>query len=55
MPAPIEPTELISVDDTIEAIAREALAEARRIEEIERFRRNPGPLVAPDPCAKPGA
>jgi hypothetical protein len=37
-----EPTELISVDDTIDGIAREALAEAKRIEEAERFRKSPG-------------
>ena len=48
-----EPTELISVDDTIDGIAREALAEAKRIEEAERFRKSPGPLIAPDPCPKP--
>jgi hypothetical protein len=39
--------ELISVDETIDAIAREALEEARRIEEAERYRSNPGPVVPP--------
>ena len=39
--------ELVSVDDTIDAIAREALAEARRIEEAERYRSNPGAVVPP--------
>jgi hypothetical protein len=51
--APSESTELISIDATIEGIAHEALAEARRLEEIEKFRKNPGPLVAPDPSIKP--
>jgi hypothetical protein len=46
MPKP-EPSELVSVDETIDAIAREALAEARRVEEAERYRNNPGPVVAP--------
>jgi hypothetical protein len=42
-----ESTELVSVDDTIDAIAREALEEARRIEEAERYRNVPGPIVPP--------
>jgi hypothetical protein len=42
-----ESSELVSVDDTIDAIAREALAEARRIEEAERYRNVPGPIVPP--------
>jgi hypothetical protein len=37
----------VSVDDTIDAIAREALEEARRIEEAARYRNNPGPMVPP--------
>jgi hypothetical protein len=39
---------LISVDDDIDAIAREALEEARRMEEALRYRNNPGPIVAPE-------
>jgi hypothetical protein len=46
-PEQTESSELVSVDDTIDAIAREALAEARRIEEAERYRNNPGPIVPP--------
>jgi hypothetical protein len=42
-----EPSELVSVDDNIDAIAREALAEARRIEEAEKYRNQPGPVVPP--------
>jgi hypothetical protein len=42
-----EPTELVSVDDSIDAIAREALEEARRAEEAQRYRSIPGPVVAP--------
>ena len=42
-----ESTELLSVDETIDAIAREALEEARRVEEAERYRNNPGPVVPP--------
>jgi hypothetical protein len=42
-----ESTELLSVDETIDAIAREALEEARRVEEAERCRNNPGPVVPP--------
>ncbi len=37
----------MSVDDTIDAIAREALTEARRLEEAERYRNNSGPIVPP--------
>jgi hypothetical protein len=47
-----ESTGLVSVEDTIDAIAREALAEARRAEETEKLRKIPGPIVAPDPCVK---
>jgi hypothetical protein len=47
MPNKTEPSELVSVDDTIDAIAREALEEARRIEEAERYRNVPGPIVPP--------
>jgi hypothetical protein len=42
-----ESGELVSVDDTIDAIAQEALAEARRLEEAERYRSTPGPIVPP--------
>jgi hypothetical protein len=41
-----ESNELMSVDAS-EAIAREALAEARRIEEAARYRNNPGPVGPP--------
>jgi hypothetical protein len=47
MPNQPESSELVSVDDTIDAIAREALEEARRIEEAARYRNNPGPVVPP--------
>jgi hypothetical protein len=49
MNTPVQPqsSEFPSVDDTIDAIAREALAEARRLEEAERYRNNPGPVVPP--------
>jgi hypothetical protein len=47
MPKQPESTELVSVDDNIDAIAREALEEARRVEEAERYRNNPGPVVPP--------
>jgi hypothetical protein len=40
-------TEIVSVDDSIGAIAREALEEARRVEEAERYRSVPGPVVPP--------
>jgi len=46
-----ESTELVSVDDRIDAIAREALEEARRVEETERYRNNPGPVVPPQKIA----
>jgi hypothetical protein len=48
-----ESAELVSVDDSIDAIAREALEEARRMEEArriaeaERYRNTPGPIVPP--------
>ena len=48
-----ESSGLVSVDDTIDGIAREALEEARRVEESEKYRKNPGPLVPPDPKVKP--
>lgn len=51
LPNQPESSELISIDggidDGIDAIAREALLEARRTEEAERYRNNPGPLVPP--------
>jgi hypothetical protein len=47
----IEGSELVSIDDAIDAIAREALEEARRVEETERYRKNPGPVMPPDPLA----
>ncbi|HTD75048.1 MAG TPA: hypothetical protein VK652_16095 [Steroidobacteraceae bacterium] len=47
MPNQSESNELVSVDEIIDAIAREALEEARRIEEAERYRNNPGPVVPP--------
>lgn len=47
MPDPIESTELVSVDATIEAIAHEALDEARRVEETEKYRKMPGPVIPP--------
>jgi hypothetical protein len=43
----IESTELVSIDDAIDAIAREALEEARRIEEEKRYRNISGPIVPP--------
>ncbi|HEY2464165.1 MAG TPA: hypothetical protein VGI32_08900 [Steroidobacteraceae bacterium] len=53
-PTSTEPSELVSVDDDIDAIAREALEEARRVEEAERYRNNPGPVVPPArPVTKP--
>ena len=47
MPELTESSELMSVDYRIDAIAREALAEARRPEEAERYRNNSGPVVPP--------
>jgi hypothetical protein len=40
-------TPLVSIDRSIDEIARQALEHARRIEEEEKFRRHPGPIVAP--------
>jgi hypothetical protein len=48
MPDLTENSGLVSVDDDIDAIASEALKEARRLEEAERYRNNPGP-VGPAP------
>jgi hypothetical protein len=49
-----ESSELVSVDATIDEIAREALEEARRVEDLERYRNNPGPLMPPpNPVVKP--
>jgi hypothetical protein len=47
MPSQPESSELVSVDETIDAIAREALEEARHIGEAQRYRSNPGPVVPP--------
>lgn len=48
MTQPAESSELISVDASIEAIAREALQEARRVEaEAEKYRKMPGPVIPP--------
>jgi hypothetical protein len=47
MPDLTESSGLVSVDDDIDAIAREALKEARRREEAKRYRDNPGPVVPP--------
>jgi hypothetical protein len=47
----------VSVDDAIDAIAREALAEARRKEEAERYRNNPersAPSKTPEGTAPNG-
>jgi hypothetical protein len=41
---------LVSVDENIDAIAREALEEARRREEAARYRNQPGPIVTPKPA-----
>jgi hypothetical protein len=48
MPGLTESNNLISVDDTIDGIAREALEQARRSEEAQRYRKNPGPVIAPE-------
>jgi hypothetical protein len=54
MPDLTESSELISVDATIDEIAREALEEARRVEDLERYRNNPGPLMPPpNPVVRP--
>jgi hypothetical protein len=54
MPDLTESSELVSVDATIDEIAREALQEARRVEDLERYRNNPGPLMPPpNPVVKP--
>lgn len=42
-----EPSEPVSVDDGIDAIALEALEQARLKEEAERYRNVPGPVVPP--------
>ena len=47
MPNRPESNELVGVDETIDAIAREALEQARRIEGAERYGNNPGPVVPP--------
>jgi hypothetical protein len=47
MPAPTESMELVSVEDTIDDIASEALKQARHVEEVEQYRKNPGPIVPP--------
>jgi hypothetical protein len=47
MPKQPESSELMSIDDTIDAIAREVLQETPRIEDTERYRTNPGPLMPP--------
>jgi hypothetical protein len=52
MPNQPESSELVSVDDTIDVIAREALEEARRLEEAARYRSNPGAVV-PGPVVAP--
>jgi hypothetical protein len=47
MPKQPESHELVSVNDTIDAIAREALEEARHQEEAQRYRHIPGPVMPP--------
>jgi hypothetical protein len=47
MSEPRQSAELVSVDESIDAIAREALEEARRKEEAERYLKNPGAVVPP--------
>jgi hypothetical protein len=46
IPKQSEPSELASLDQA-DAIAREALEEARCLDGTERYRNNPGPLVPP--------
>lgn len=41
-------TEPVSVDATIDGIAREALEEARRVEAAEKLRKIPGPVIPPE-------
>ena len=48
MPELPKSSDLVSVDDDIDAIAREALEEARRKEEALRYRNVPGPIVPPE-------
>ena len=43
----VESYDLVSVDNTIDVIARDALEEARRLEEAERYLSNPGPVIPP--------
>jgi hypothetical protein len=45
--------ELVSVDDTIDDVARQALQQAQRVEEREKFRHQPGPVVAPQSADNP--
>ena len=52
IPTRPKPSGLVSVDDPIDEVARKALEEARRVEENEKYRKNPGPLVPPDPKVK---
>jgi hypothetical protein len=47
MPDLTESTELVGVDHNIDEIAREALEEARRVEEAEKYRKTPGPVIPP--------
>jgi hypothetical protein len=47
MAEPGESSELVSIDNEIDAIASEALKEARRLEEAQRYRDNPGPIAPP--------
>ena len=44
---PIETSGLVSVGDDIDAIAREALKEARRMEEAKKYRNNLGRSAPP--------
>jgi len=45
------PSKPANIDDSIDAIAREALEEARRVEEAARYRQTPGPVVPPQKSA----
>lgn len=42
---------LVNADATNDAIAREALDEARHMGEAQRYRSNPGPVVPPQVSA----